>query len=189
MNFNKAKERIGGRYKVIGDSLNHIVINLNLPKNARILDIGTGDGKMAITLALNGFKVITGEPEDDDSKYAKKNWLENAKKVGAEDLITFSPIRAENLSYENESFDAIFMYGTLHHVNHIETSLKECLRVLKKKGVICLIEPNNEMINHIKKKNPNHPDAVDPTDLIKDFFVNINIIKEPNVIGYIIKKS
>ena len=36
---------------------------------------------MAITLALNGSSVLTGEPEFDESEYAKQDWLNNAKKV------------------------------------------------------------------------------------------------------------
>ncbi len=37
--------------------------NLNLDKNSKIFDIGTGLGAMVILLALNGFDVLTGEPE------------------------------------------------------------------------------------------------------------------------------
>ncbi len=188
MSFNQAKEQIGGIYKSIADSLNDIIHRVKLSKDARILDIGTGDGKMAITLALNGFKVITGEPKDDYSMYAKKNWAENAKKAGVKDLITFKPLRADNLPFGDGFFDGIFMYGTLHHINHIELALRECLRVLKKSGVICIIEPNESMIEAIKKTNPDHPDPVDPTKILKKLPVNFDHVRELNLIGYIIRK-
>ena len=38
---------------------------LELNKDCKILDIGTGIGAMSTLLALNGFSVITGEPEVD----------------------------------------------------------------------------------------------------------------------------
>ncbi|MFX1237770.1 MAG: hypothetical protein ACFFAS_05585 [Promethearchaeota archaeon] len=34
---------------------------------------------MAITLALNGYNVLTGEPESDHSEYAKQDWLKSAQ--------------------------------------------------------------------------------------------------------------
>ena len=33
---------------------------LALPEDARILDVGTGKGRVAVTLVLNGYRVITG---------------------------------------------------------------------------------------------------------------------------------
>ena len=79
MNLNTAKEVLGKEFAFTADFVNEIIQNLNLPKNARILDIGTGMGNMAIMLALNGYKVLTGEPETDDSIYAKTGL---AKKCG-----------------------------------------------------------------------------------------------------------
>ena len=38
---------------------------LELNNDCKILDIGTGIGVMSTLLALNGFNVITGEPEVD----------------------------------------------------------------------------------------------------------------------------
>ena len=188
MDFNDAKQIIGGLYQVIGDSLNNIVKQIKLDVNARILDIGTGDGKMAITLALNGFKVITGEPENDFSLYAKKNWQENAKKINVEEYISYLPIDAEKLPFENDFFDAIFMYGTFHHVKNPKIALMECLRSIKKNGVICIIEPNDIMMEKIKIRNPSHPEIIDPRNYINNFKVLISTIEEDKLNGYLIYK-
>lgn len=188
MDFNDAKQIIGGLYQVIGDSLNNIVKQINLNLNARILDIGTGDGKMAMTLALNGFKVITGEPENDYSRYANRNWQENVKKINVEEYITYLPIDAEKLPYEDDFFDAIFIYGTFHHIKNPKIALMECLRSIKKNGVICIIEPNEIMMEKIKKRNPSHPEIIDPSNYLNNDKIKINTIKEEQLNGYLIKK-
>ena len=36
--------------------------------------VGTGKGNVAVSLALHGYRVLTGEPEEDDSEYAKQEW-------------------------------------------------------------------------------------------------------------------
>jgi len=40
------------------DFINPVIQKLNLDKNAKILDVGTGQGRMAIILALNNYIVI-----------------------------------------------------------------------------------------------------------------------------------
>jgi len=75
MNIEEAKKILGREFSFTVDFINMILQDQKLPKDAKILDIGTGIGNLAIMLALNGYKVVTGEPEDDDSTYAKQDWL------------------------------------------------------------------------------------------------------------------
>jgi len=105
---------------------------------------------MAITLALNKYKVITGEPENDESEYGKQDWLNSAKKVGVDHMIDFIHFNAENMHFEDNSFDAIFILGALHHINDIKTALKESIRVLKSEGVIVIFEPNRKLIKIVR---------------------------------------
>jgi SAM-dependent methyltransferase len=124
---------------------------------------------MAINLALKDYKVTTGEPESDDSEYAKQDWLESARKVNVEHMITYIPYNAENMPFEDSSFDAIFVLGSFHHVNDIGAALKESYRVLKENGIVCIFEPNDEAIKFIRdNRSPSHPDAVDPRNYIQD---------------------
>ena len=60
-----AKSTLDGKFQINADLIDGVIKELNLPSDAKILDIGTGHGVMSIILALNGFKVITGEPEGD----------------------------------------------------------------------------------------------------------------------------
>jgi ubiquinone/menaquinone biosynthesis C-methylase UbiE len=163
MDVNEVKERLGSEFVYIYKNTTPILQELELDKDAKILDVGTGHGRMAITLALSGYKVLTGELESDESEYAKRNWLESAKKAEVGHLITYKPFNAEKMPFESESFDAIFVSGSLHHINDRQAAFNESVRVLKPNGIICIFEPKPQSIAYIRaNKFPNHPDAEDP---------------------------
>ena len=176
MEFNEVKKRLGSEFEFIFKNTIPILEYLALDKNAKILDVGTGEGRMAITLALNGYKVLTGELESDESEYAKQNWLETAKKAEVEHLITYKPFNAENMPFESESFDAIFLSGSLHHIHNRQAAFNESFRVLKPRGVLCIFEPKAQSIAKIRaSKHPNHPDAVDPRKYINGLHLSLEL--------------
>jgi len=165
MDINEVKERLGSEFGFVFENTKPILQELGLDKNAKILDVGTGQGKMAITLALNGYKIITGELESDESVYAKRNWLESAKKVGVDHLITYKPFNAEKMPFYDGSFDAIFISGALHHINDRQAAFNESVRVLKSNGIICIFEPKPQSVTYIRaNRHPDHPDAEDPRE-------------------------
>lgn len=189
MNIEKIKNVLSNEFTFVYNETNPIIQNLNLGKNAKVLDIGTGKANMAITLALNDFEVITGEPEDDESKYAKQGWLENAKKVSVDDKITFTPFYAEKMPFEDKFFDAIFIQGAIHHFNDSKATLMECNRVLKTNGRICIFEPSREMLIWIRDTgDPDHPDSVDPRNYAKELHLSVEVIKRSSYDAFILKK-
>jgi SAM-dependent methyltransferase len=162
----EAKVSLGGVYGFSAEDTDRVIKHLKLPKDAKILDIGTGFGFLAITLALNGYSVLTGEPEDDNTKYAKHDWLHNAEKVGVDHLIKFQAFDAIDMPFEDNTFDAIFSLGALHHVDERcrVNVLQECVRISKAKALICFFEPNPKSIKIIKEFDPAHPEAADPNE-------------------------
>jgi len=189
MNISEVKELLGGEFSFIFDNINPILKELELDKNAKILDVGTGEGRMAITLALNDYSVLTGELESDESEYAKRNWLESAKKAEVDHLITYTPFNAEKMPFEDDSFDAIFISGALHHIGDGKAAFNESVRVTKKNGVICIFEPNTRAVGTIRsKKFPDHPDAADPREFNRELQLPIEIKKTSFYDAYIFQK-
>ncbi len=188
MDIKEAKEILGSQFSFMFDFINPVVQKLNLDKNAKILDVGTGQGRMAIILALNNYNVITGEPEEDNTEYAKQDWLANAKKVNVDHLITFVHFNAEDLSFENETFDAIFLLGALHHIDDKSSAFNEFIRTTKLKGIICIIEPTPRGIEAMRKRFPSHPDAVDLRVFAKNYNLSLEVKNNPLFDAFVFKK-
>ncbi|MCP4106757.1 MAG: class I SAM-dependent methyltransferase [Desulfobacteraceae bacterium] len=108
MNITQAKEILEEQFGFIAEDANNTVQYLKLPSDAKILDVGTGKGYFAIVLALNGYSISTGEPESDNSIYAKKDWLGNSQKVSVDHLIKFHAFDSRDMPFDDNSFDAIF---------------------------------------------------------------------------------
>ena len=190
MDVEEIRELLGNDFAFVYNETNPVIQDLNLDKDAKILDVGTGIGLMLITLALNNLTIITGEPKDDESKYAKQDWLEYAQKAKVDHLITYTPFNAEKMPFEDSSFDAIFIFGALHHIDDKKTALMECKRTVKKKGVICIFEPNSKMLDFVREqRDPDHPDAVDPRGYAQNLQLSVELIQRPSYDTFILKKT
>lgn len=101
----------------------------------RVLEVGTAIGYSAILIARqmsDGGKITTIEYNGDMVKIAR----ENIEKAGFSDAVTVVEADAkEYLSYieEDEAFDMIFLDGPKAHYIYM---LDECVRLLKKGGVL-----------------------------------------------------
>ena len=93
----------------------------------KVLDVGSGTGKLVEFLIKNGFQA----QGCDYSKEAVR--ISGHKRANA-----------TNLPYKNYTFDSILSISLIEHLNKKESSLflKEAYRVLKPKGIIFLVTPN-----------------------------------------------
>ncbi|MBW1964002.1 MAG: class I SAM-dependent methyltransferase [Deltaproteobacteria bacterium] len=190
MNITKAKEILGKKFSFSSVDTNKVIQELKIPKNAKILDVGTGIGNMAIMLSLNGYKVLTGEPKNDESIYANQKWLSNSKKVNVDHLIEFNPFDAKDIPYDDSFFDAIFSLGTFHHIDEVSRVkvLQEFIRTTKLNAIICFFEPNQKTIKMIKENDPSHPDAADPNEYIHELNLTSRKIEGANFDAFVFQK-
>ena len=121
-------------------------------KGKNVLDYCCGNGEMAIELAKHGVKKVCAI---DISQVAINNAKELSVKLGCSSICDFSVMDAENLRYENNSFDRIHEYGALHHLE-LKAAYKELARVLKPEGQVICTEAlhHNPFIHMYRKRTP-----------------------------------
>jgi len=99
-----------------------------------VLDAGCGTGIFSIIFARNGAAKVTGIDISEGS-------LETAKALKAKfDLenASFQKQDMLNLPFDDESFDIVWAWGTVHHTTDPWKAISELIRVLKTGGSILL---------------------------------------------------
>lgn len=117
-----------------------IAKRLELVSGGRILDVATAGGRFIDTLmkALKDYDSFVGIdylPSD-----ASKKEMEEAKKRFQGKSVEFFQMNAENLQFEDKSFDTVCMSHSLHHLGRVDRVLVEMKRVLKSGGNFILQE-------------------------------------------------
>jgi len=196
MSIERLKEVIPKDFTLDIDFLDKSVKKLNLNRNSKILDVGTGFGIMAIILALNGYNVLTGEPENDPirdehgdhscyahhdhhaghEKHFDYNWQNHVKAVGVQDKIKFQYLDARKLEFPDKIFDGIFLYDALQHIDDMKKALSECLRVLAPTGLLADTEINKKGIKYIEGKEGWSPKYCDPREILDQKDISIKVM-------------
>lgn len=110
-----------------------------LPKNAKILEIGCGNGFVLKKIYDMGFKNVFGvEPSTDAVNKADKHIKTNLK----------NSIFKSGLFEENQ-FDFIFFFQTFDHIPDPNKFLKDCFKTLKPNGYIYSFNHNIDSLSSI----------------------------------------
>ncbi len=165
MDVTEAIAHLGPMFEAIAADGRQALEQLRLPAGAEVLDVGTGVGNFAVFLALQGFDVLTGEPETDTTRYARKDWATRASAAGVADRVRFEPFDASRMPFADARFAAVFFFGVLHHVDAAdrERVFAEALRVVKPGGGVVFFEPTQETLAQIWTNDPDHPLPADPS--------------------------
>ena len=141
--FNK----IAGQYDFLNRFLTFGIDNMwrtiavkkikNNPKN--VLDIATGTADLAIITAKYTNAEIIGLDISDQMLKVGKEKITNKNLNSRIKLINGD---AENLSFNNETFDAITVGFGVRNFENLEKGLNEIYRVIKEGGYVAILEPS-----------------------------------------------
>lgn len=134
----------GGRFQ---ERLYGLVADAVSPVGAgRILDIGAGNGMLAVLLAqCQPTATIVGvDTWGPTWEYAAATCARNARLAGVDDRVTFRDGDAARLPFADGVFDAVVSNLTFHEVTAVADKpalIAEALRVLKPGGAFVFVDP------------------------------------------------
>ena len=127
----------------------------SLSVGLKVLEIGCGNGQGA-QLIKKYFNPSEIQAIDLDPKM-----IDIAKRKNKDKKITFSVGDATKLPYKDNSFDAIFDFGIIHHIPNWKNCLSELKRVLKPSGQLLIedlsVETFETTFGKLLKKVLAHP--------------------------------
>jgi len=119
--------------------------------NGELLEVGCGMGTDILQLARRNMKVTGIDLTEEGIKLASKRFkLYNIPG-------TMNIDDAENLSFENNSFDVVYSFGVLHHTPDTEKSINEVHRVLRNDGLAVIMLYHKRSFNYIIHRMLNAP--------------------------------
>ena len=110
---------------------------LSKKKPKRILDVATGTGDLAIELSKLSPKYIKGV---DIAIEMLEIGRVKIKKKNLENIIELNEGDAENLKFDDNSFDAITVAFGVRNFENLQKGLKEMRRVLTDDGTVAILE-------------------------------------------------
>ena len=116
-------------------------IDQTLSPASKVLDVGCGAGLLANALAGRGHQV-TGVDLSEKS-------LCTAKKYDETRSVQYCCADATSLPFSNDSFDAVFAFDILEHVENPARLIEEASRVLKPKGLFFFHTFNRTWLSYI----------------------------------------
>lgn len=133
-----------------------LILESNLPKKSKILDLGCAGGDISLSLILYKFDVYSI-----DIKLKTLKWFNEKARVNK---LNTSPILANacDLPFYDGVFDCVVATEIIEHMYNPGIFIEEIKRVVKAKGMILLSTPNREGINFNKAPKFSSIKEVDP---------------------------
>jgi ubiquinone/menaquinone biosynthesis C-methylase UbiE len=100
------------------------------------LDVGTGNGFLAMALARRGFRVVSVDVDGEEQALASAL----ARETELQEWISFEMADAALLPYADGRFDVVASMDALHHFSAGEPILEEMIRVMRPGGRLVLAE-------------------------------------------------
>lgn len=112
------------------------IFRKNLKEGSLVLDLGTGAGFFPVILSALGHQVTAVDYSEEMTERAKERF--SALSLSVRTL----QMDAQELSFEDQSFDAVVTRNVLWNLDHPDRALSEAFRVLKPGGTLILEDGN-----------------------------------------------
>jgi ubiquinone/menaquinone biosynthesis C-methylase UbiE len=130
----------------IQEKFYELILNyIEKTNTGKVLDIGTGNGILAIKAALyNPASDVTGvDIWGNDWEYSKLICEQNARTANVAERVKFKKGDAASLNYSDGTFDVVVSNLTFHEVKLVKRKsdvMREALRILKPGGSFAFID-------------------------------------------------
>jgi len=141
-----------------------------------ILDLGTGNGKMAGHLSS-----LTGNTGYVIAQDIAENMVRHGRNLQPKTNIYWLCEDAESLSYPEFTFDKILCFSAFPHFQDQQTALREMVRVLKPEGKLLVLHINSsEELNafHATRDGPVSGDTLPAGSELGELFRHTGLIPE-----------
>ena len=147
---NEVFHKVAKRYDIMNDVMSAglhrvwkdaLIASLNPRKdpNYKVLDVAGGTGDIAFRIIEASRRLAHATVLDINGSMLAVG-SERAEKKGLSGNLTFVEANAEDLPFEDNSFDAYTIAFGIRNVPHIDVALKEAHRVLKRGGRLLVLE-------------------------------------------------
>jgi SAM-dependent methyltransferase len=174
------RDRVGKFYSVIGATLERFkrLLLSRCPPRGSALEYGCGQGGYAFFLAEHGIRVCAIDLSEEGIAQAR----ERARAQGLDDRIDFRLMDAEQLEFDNDTFDLVCGSAILHHLE-LRKAFPEVARVLRPEKSAVFAEPlgHNPFINLYRRMTPHlrtedeHPLLIGDYRLAERLFQQVHI--------------
>jgi ubiquinone/menaquinone biosynthesis C-methylase UbiE len=163
------------------------VVDMNVPEDGKILDLGTGTGFVAIEIArlLNNKAQVIGL---DLSESMLALAAENAARKGVADITTWRIGDAGQIPYADGELDFVVSSGSLHHWENPLLVFNEIARVLKSDGQ-CLVRDSKRLVNFGLRVLAWAVGMTIPSDFRKHYWGSIKSSYTPGELRQILQES
>ena len=132
--------RCNPRQRRFNDAMMDRVLSLlNLPAEARVLDAGCGTGEHCLRIAREGYHCVAVDIAEHILRKAQRS----VRASGLGSRVSLVCQNLEDLSFPDDTFDAVYCRGVLMHIPNWTAALRQVCRVLKPGGKIIILESNH----------------------------------------------
>jgi len=122
-----------------------MIRDLNLAKGSKVLELGCGGGQNAIKYAELGFEVHGVDSSEELLKTAREIDIPETK-------LEFSNVNLDQkMPFQDESFDAVVVVGTLQYLMEPSACVQDVFRILKPGGFFIVSQRNALSFNVLRR--------------------------------------